>query len=279
MPERGRVTILVDDQVHDGGLLAEHGLAFWIELRGRRLLFDTGQGMVITHNAARLSIPLHRVDGVALSHGHYDHTGGLGQVMEASPRTEVYAHPAALGRKYAGDGTVREAGMPPAVREKLLEHREALTLVERPLELDGGLFLTGEIPRRTGYETTGGSFFADEDAREEDPLPDDLAVFFESGAGTVVLVGCAHAGVINTLQHIRELTQGRPIHAVVGGMHLAAASQERLDRTIADLRELGVKRIGPCHCTGAAATAELWSAFPDGCFPCGVGTRMEFKLP
>jgi len=168
--------------------------------------------------------------------------------------------------------------MPSPVREKLLDHRDTLTLVERPTERSGGLCLTGEIPRRTEYETTGGSFFSDEGGQRTDPLPDDLAIFFDSTAGTVVLVGCAHAGVVNTLQYVRELTEGRPIHAVVGGMHLAAASRDRMERTIAGLRELAVERIGPCHCTGAAATAELWNAFPGKCFPCGVGTRMEFEI-
>jgi 7,8-dihydropterin-6-yl-methyl-4-(beta-D-ribofuranosyl)aminobenzene 5'-phosphate synthase len=95
----------------------------------------------------------------------------------------------------------------------------------------------------------------------------------------VVLVGCAHAGVVNTLHHVRELTGGKPIHAVAGGMHLASASRERIVRTMADLRELGVERIGPCHCTGAAAIAGLWNTFPGQCSPCGVGTKLEFEIP
>jgi 7,8-dihydropterin-6-yl-methyl-4-(beta-D-ribofuranosyl)aminobenzene 5'-phosphate synthase len=173
---------------------------------------------------------------------------------------------------------MRDAGMPPPVRERVLDHREVLTLVDRPTEMCEGLFLTGEIPRRTEYETTGGPFFSDEGGQRTDPLPDDMAIFFDSHDGTVVLVGCAHAGVVNTLRYVRELTEGKPIHAVVGGMHLATASRDRMDRTIADLRELGIKRIGPCHCTGAAAIAGLWNAFPDPCFPCGVGVTMEFEI-
>ncbi len=281
MNDIARVTVLVDNRVQGTDLLAEHGLAFWVEIRGQHLLIDTGQGRVLLHNAQHLGIPLDRADTVVLSHGHYDHTGGLHQVLQAAPQAKVYAHPAVLGVKYGrkDDGTSIDIGMPSPSIAVLRERGEELIRTEGSADVGGGVFATGEIPCRTDYEDTGGAFFADRECQQADAILDDQAVFFESRSGTVVLLGCAHAGVINTLRHIRELTGSTSIHTVIGGMHLATASRNRMDRTIEDLRRLNVQRLGPAHCTGVAATAELWNAFPKMCFSCGVGLQMEFEIP
>jgi len=280
MNTTARITVLVENSVKGRGLLAEHGLALWIEIGGRRLLFDTGQGAVLLRNARRLGVPLEQAEAVILSHGHYDHTGGLTDVLRAAPRIQIYAHPAALEPKYGrnDDGTSRAIGIPSPAEHAVRAHTGDLRRTERPTEVHPGVFATGEIPRRTEYEDTGGPFFTDSACQKADPLVDDQALFFDSPRGTIVLLGCAHAGVINTLQYIRELTNGRSIHAVLGGMHLGAASRERMDRTIADLRKLDIERLGPAHCTGFAATAELWNEFPESRVPCPVGTSLEFAL-
>jgi len=281
MDENGRITVLVDDCVRGRDLLGEHGLAFWVEIRGRRLLFDTGQGVGLAHNAKLLGIRLESANAVVLSHGHYDHTGGLGHVLEVAPQAEIYVHPAALEPKYVrtDDGAVKEAGMPSAVRKAVDARPHSLIAVERPTEIVDGVFVTGEIPRRTEYESTGGAFFADSGGQHADPLPDDQAMFVESRHGTIVLLGCGHAGVINTLQYVRDLADGKSIHAVVGGMHLIKASRDRMERTVDSLCRMGVERLVPGHCTGTAATAELWSALPGRCDSCEVGTVVEFGIP
>jgi 7,8-dihydropterin-6-yl-methyl-4-(beta-D-ribofuranosyl)aminobenzene 5'-phosphate synthase len=142
-----------------------------------------------------------------------------------------------------------------------------------------GLTVTGTVPRNTDFEDTGGPFFLDAACTRPDPLVDDQAVFFESREGLVVLLGCAHSGVVNTLHYISELTGGKPIHAVLGGMHLVQASPQRLERTIESLRTWHTPLLAPGHCTGMAATAALWNAFPGRCATCHVGTRFEFDIP
>ena len=279
MTQEVRITVLVENTAEDADLLAEHGLAFWIDDGSQRILFDTGQGSVLLANAYRLGIDLSRLDAIVLSHGHYDHTGGLADALRGSRPGAVYTHPDALKPKFARnkDGTSRPIGMPEAARRALERHRDRLVLTEKPTALGAGLMLTGPVPRITDFEDTGGPFFLDASCRTPDPLLDDQAVFFPAAQGTVVLLGCAHAGVVNTLRYVRRLTDGCPIHAVLGGMHLLNASPDRLSRTIDALRELDIACLGPAHCTGRAATAALWHALPERSIPLHVGTRVEYE--
>jgi len=122
------------------------------------------------------------------------------------------------------------------------------------------------------FEDTGGPFYRDESCTEEDPLQDDQALYIETPAGTVVVLGCAHAGVVNTLDYIAELTHRDRIYAVLGGMHLVRATARRLEATVAALKRYGVQKVGPAHCTGMQAAVYLWSQLPGMCFECSVGS-------
>ncbi len=266
------ITVLVEDEAGDDGLRAEHGLCFHIERGGRRMLFDTGQGGVLADNARRMEISLDDTDIVVLSHGHYDHTGGLGVVLNAAGEIPVYAHPAAFEPKYSrsDSGNIREIGMPFGAKD--IGRRADIVYVEGPIEIADGCRATGPVPRETDFEDTGGPFFVDAECRNADDLVDDQAVFFAGARGTVVILGCAHAGVVNTLRYVRALTGGRKIDTVIGGMHLLRAGEERLGRTIDTFRRLAVRRLAPAHCTGRAAQMRIREAFPECWFSCPAGT-------
>ena len=268
-----RLTVLVENTAQGHGLLAEHGIAFWIEVGSRRVLFDAGQSEILAHNADLLGIDLGSADAVVLSHGHYDHTGGLGVALQDTGRRRVFAHPEVLSGKYVRnpDGSGRDIGIPASVRGMLRQTADMIP-ADAPLEVCAGLCVTGPIPRITDFEDIGGPFFKDTDCRQPDDLVDDQAAYLDTPAGTVVVLGCAHAGIVNTLTYIRELNHGRPAHTVIGGTHLVAADETRMSRTIGALREFGVERLFPVHCTGFAAAARLWEAFPGRVFSCPVGT-------
>jgi 7,8-dihydropterin-6-yl-methyl-4-(beta-D-ribofuranosyl)aminobenzene 5'-phosphate synthase len=278
MMAKTRITVLVENTAGGPGLLAEHGLSYWIKHNGQNILLDSGQGGVLANNAYRLGIPLREMDALVLSHGHYDHTGGAAEALKTNRPATVHAHPAAFTRKFIrnANGAAHDIGMPYPSQEAIRASRHQWIATDRPTVVFDGLTATGPVPRLTDFEDTGGPFFLDDGLTKPDPLEDDQSLFFDTAEGTVVLLGCAHSGIINTLRYTRQLTDSRPIRIVIGGMHLVRASAERIGRTIEELQRIGVEQLAPAHCTGMPATIALWSAFPGRCQPCPVGTRFEF---
>jgi 7,8-dihydropterin-6-yl-methyl-4-(beta-D-ribofuranosyl)aminobenzene 5'-phosphate synthase len=278
MSEPVTVTVLVENSVNARGLLAEHGLAFHVQVGQRSLLFDTGQSGLVAENARKLGVALDQVEAVALSHGHNDHTGGVRTVSQATPPARFFLHAASLDAKFAGnpDGTSRSIGIDGAIAAAIRNLGEAVTWTTQPTEIMDGVFVTGEILRPNRFEDTGGRFFLDAACTQPDGLLDDQALFFDTSEGVVVLLGCGHSGVVNTLEYVRQLTDSRPIHAVLGGMHLWAASDSRVAQTLAAFQRFDVQRLAPAHCTGQAAFAQLWTTFRGRCGSGSVGTRWVF---
>jgi 7,8-dihydropterin-6-yl-methyl-4-(beta-D-ribofuranosyl)aminobenzene 5'-phosphate synthase len=267
------LTILVENQSARPGVGAEHGFSALVETDGGAALFDAGASDLVVSNARALGADLSAVRAVALSHGHYDHGGGLAAAMkEVHPGARVCAHPAALERKYA----VRPGQSPSEIGLPEVPDRERLQLSAAPREILPGVLWLGEIPRSTDYEDTGGPFFLDPEGRRADPLPDDTSLLISTPSGPVLISGCAHSGIVNTVRHAAGLSGQGQFAAVLGGMHLGGASPRRVARTISDLAEFEIRAVGPAHCTGQAAAEAFAEAYGDSCRGCPAGTIMEF---
>lgn len=271
-----KITVLVENTPGGKGLLGEHGLSFLIEADERRILFDTGQGLALRHNAQTLGISLENLDAIVLSHGHYDHAGGLPTILEHSANTDLFLHPKAIAPKYSPRGNI---GSPIDNVKTLASHCRRLIWTETPTEIMPGVSVTGTIPRHHSLENTGGAFWHDCEHTEVDLLLDDQALYLQVSEGIVVILGCAHAGVINTLDYIAQIANTNKFYAVIGGMHLLRANEERLQATVETLTKYDVQIVGANHCTGMKAMTFLWHQLGDRCWDCRVGTELQFGNP
>jgi 7,8-dihydropterin-6-yl-methyl-4-(beta-D-ribofuranosyl)aminobenzene 5'-phosphate synthase len=242
------------DTLAETGYMPEFGLSLFLETNGRRILFDTGAGEALVPNAARMGIDLASVTDIILSHGHYDHTGGLTR-LDPPPQTPVY-----VGRDIVepcwslhDDGTKYRITMPPESQAVL--SRCDVYEIKAFTEISPGMFLTGPIPRESG-ENCGGHFFSDEACTMPNLISDEQAFLLASG---VLITGCCHAGIINTVEACRKVRPDIAIRTIVGGLHLRHASEERLERTASYLASLGLERLVLMHCTGENAAEYLRS--------------------
>lgn len=265
------------------GLRAEHGFSALVTVRrgpvSRSLLLDTGTTRDgLTANADRLGIDLSVVEAVVLSHGHYDHTGGLLDLADRCPGVPLVLHPGAWARRRIAVPGAQPRDLPTLDRAALEQARYDITERSGPTALlDGTVLVTGQIDRTTGYEQGMPFHQARHDgAWIPDPyLDDDQAVVVHlRGRGLVVLTGCGHAGAVNTVVHAQRLTGVDQVHALVGGLHLSGTAFEPvIEPTIAHLRALSPDLVVPAHCTGWKAQHRLAQVLPEAFVPNSVGTR------
>jgi 7,8-dihydropterin-6-yl-methyl-4-(beta-D-ribofuranosyl)aminobenzene 5'-phosphate synthase len=273
------ITCLVDNAAGRGSTLwGEHGLAFLIETEAGRVLLDTGQsGTVLLHNMGMLGLDPRMVDALAVSHAHYDHTGGLPALLEqVRPGLPLYAHSDLVQERFSRrQGKSTSIGMP--LTREALAAQTTLHLSDRPQEVCPGIWTTGEIaPRREPEGRSAHHVVKTPDGWAPDPYRDDMSLVVEVPAGLVLLCGCCHAGLLNTLAHVGR-TFDRPVVLIAGGTHLVSADAEHLQRvgeTVLALRS--VRRFCPNHCSGEGAFHALWLALgADVVRPCPAGTQLD----
>jgi 7,8-dihydropterin-6-yl-methyl-4-(beta-D-ribofuranosyl)aminobenzene 5'-phosphate synthase len=273
-----RITILCENSVGPiSGTLGEHGFSALIEpSQGEPLLFDTGQGLTLLHNARRMNRDLSAVGSVVLSHGHYDHCGGLLPLLKEYGSKRVHGHPGIFTPRFRlkDTGECYPIGMPQG-REEIEAAGGTFELSKDFREIAPGMFLTGEVPRVAPFETGDQGLYCDCTGQEIDTTPDDQSLLLETDRGLVVILGCCHAGLVNTLEHIAYLSGRRDIYAVIGGTHLGFCGQEQLEGTIAALKEWGVRKVAASHCTGFAASARLSREMPKEFQVAYVGFTLE----
>jgi 7,8-dihydropterin-6-yl-methyl-4-(beta-D-ribofuranosyl)aminobenzene 5'-phosphate synthase len=275
-----RITILCENLV--GRLVGsgEHGFSAFIETDQGNYLFDTGSGRSIVDNSLALDKDLRTVRKIFLSHGHYDHTGGLPEVLQLNGKVDVHAHPNIfLDRIAVLKEEDREIKRFIGIRYKkrYLESLGANFVFNTDFtEVEKGLFLTGEVPRQTNFEKTDPRLFSEMDgAMTNDLFLDDQSLILNTDKGIVLILGCAHSGMINIINHVINKMGKEKFHSILGGTHLDFLTPEQLEGSIKSLKRMEIGKIGVSHCTGMKAAFRLQQEFGDrfsyGC----VGSVLE----
>ena len=269
-----QITVLKDNTATRPGLSPGHGLAMLVEAGGRRVLFDTGPDESIVANAAALGLSLYPLDAIVLSHGHYDHTGGLAAVLGVAGPVKVVAHPGIFDRTFSGPapGELRAIGIPlPQGEYEALGAR--FELQELPVPLGDRLLTTGRVPPlHPGGQQRAGLWRNKGEAPHPDDFRDDCSLVARLAECTAVLTGCAHAGLANILCKSQTIVSDRPPRVLIGGLHMGWANDEEVARTAREVANLGVAILMPCHCTGERAMEVLAEHFPGKVVPIGAGT-------
>ncbi len=270
-----KLTVLCENTVKTfSSLIGEHGFSCHIETDKNKFLLDTGQGLGILRNAALLRKNFDDLDGIILSHGHWDHTGGLEKILEVSTPKKVYAHPDIFKIRYSEKEDGIKFGGIRQRREHLEISGAEFIFYTDFTEIAEGIYLTGEVPRKNDFEINpAAQYILDENGnRVPDSILDDNTVVLDSPKGLVVVLGCAHAGIINILDYI-SVKLNKSIYAVIGGTHLKPANEDRLRRTIKILKEYNIQHIGVSHCTGPEKSATLSNEFKDKFFFANAGVE------
>ncbi len=277
-----RVTVVVDNCVplgNDAPLRGELGLALLVEGGGRRFLLDTGQSSVVTHNLNLLGLSPESLDAIILSHGHFDHSGGLRDVLQnAHRRVPVYLHDTAFAVRHSvSHGTEHFVGIPYR-REQIEGWGGDLHCIRDPLQLLPNLWLSGSVPRQTSFETgdTHLVIAGPDGSMIQDAVDDDIALFVRLGDDLIVISGCTHSGLVNMVRHGLAVTGAQRLRGWIGGTHLGPASAEQQRQTLDELEKLAPKFIATSHCTGFAMMTRLQERFGDRFTPAFVGTTIEF---
>lgn len=277
-----KLTILCENTVEKAspfGLLGEYGFSCLIETDQGNYLFDTGGGLTISNNAERLGIDLKQLNAIILSHGHLDHTGGLKQVLEQTGPINVHAHPDLFSTRFSSHGAVPRDISIPWNRQDLESYGAIFHLSTAPVHLSQNIVLSGCVPKTNPFEGGDDKLTVPSATQctRHDPLEDDLSVFIQTGQGLVVLLGCAHSGLMNIMDHAQKVTGEQRIHAIIGGTHLMVGNAAQLQATMDRIAREEVAHIGASHCTGRQAMLALSTRFKERCFSATVGTTLQIQ--
>lgn len=278
-----RITTLVENGTFKRGLLAEWGLCVYIDADGKKILMDSGASPhAVTHNATALGVDLTKVDIMVLSHGHYDHTGGLTAVLQAiGKKMEIIAHPNIWDAKYVrkkDTGLYEYCGIP-FKRFELERLGAKFNPTAKPTWITDNVVASGEESMTTDFESPDEALCVKKDSQfVRDPLADDQSIYIKTNLGLLVVAGCAHRGIVNVVRHACEVTGIDSIYLVVGGTHLYPASDAQLEKTIDAFKKLRIKWIGVSHCTGMKQSVRLAQEFGARFFFNNTGTVIDFPL-
>lgn len=272
-----KATILVDNVISPGSgpYLAEHGFSALLELEGKKILLDAGQSGIVVHNLAVLGLHCNDLDAIVLSHGHYDHTGGLAQVLKQRHKPiPVFAHAELFSPHYAKkDSDSQYVGIP-YIKTHLTSLGVEWNFLEGPTEIFPRLWFSGSIPRLTSFETGDGKLVSVDPCgcMVQDTVVDDSSLYYASPQGLIVISGCAHSGLVNIVQFGKQVTGLTQLSGWIGGTHLGPVATEQWERTIEFVAEQQPHFLATSHCTGFAKMARFQQRLPEQFIPAFVGT-------
>ncbi|MBI9063974.1 MAG: MBL fold metallo-hydrolase [Marinilabiliaceae bacterium] len=246
-----KLSILTENTA-GGKFKAEHGLSYLIEYDEQKILFDTGHSDVFIKNASQLGIDIQSaVDTVVLSHGHWDHGDGLRYIENKT----LITHPGAFIKRYRRNGQ-QNIGL--AISNDELGKKFNVITTSNPYSITPNIIYLGSIPRDNNFEAQSTSFV--DEKQKDDFVPDDSALAIKYNNELVLISGCAHAGICNTIEYAKKVSGLTRIKAVIGGFHLKSANKQT-NKTIDYLRSNSVELLYPSHCTELPALAAFYNAF------------------
>lgn len=240
-----KITTLIENHGNpEAGLAGEHGLSLLLEADGKKILFDTGQTGEFVKNAQKLSINLQDLDMVFLSHGHYDHTGGVPALIENGYQGKIYAGTGFFGKKYKklSDGTMKYNGNP------FPEEQYNISMIGKDMQrITEHVILFQNFQRQTSFEQLNSKFYLENE--KIDKFADEICLGIETDKGTILLVGCSHVGIVNIMLTVKKRIK-KPMIGIVGGTHLVEAGKEQLEATIQAFKQEPLDFLAVSHCTG-----------------------------
>lgn len=268
-----KITILVENYA-DSLPFSEWGFSAFIELGEKKYLFDTGySGSSLIANAKTSGINLKNINGIILSHGHYDHTGGLKEVLEETGAKEIITHPAVFHKKYTITNKNKVYGGIKYTKEYLEDVLGAsFNFQEKFYKISEKIYMTGEVPITNDFEKIPQQFQIKVSDNEyvPDTFLDDNSIIINTDKGLVIIFGCAHRGIVNIMNYAKEKLNNK-IRAIIGGTHLIGASEDHFNYVINYLKNENISLIAPGHCTGMDKIYQIKSHFPNETNPAFCG--------
>lgn len=286
-----KIQILMENKTYRDGLVAEHGLSLLIETANRRILFDAGASSLLMHNMKQLDVDPETVDAVVISHGHFDHTGGLPAFLAANSKAKVYIHKEAF-HHFFGEEEGKLDKITCGIRWNPTEHaavKKRAILTDGPLWLDDDTVISGTIPVASDFIPTEPFYIKEEDGslRQDDMAHEQfLAIRDRDADGIHLIAGCSHTGTLSAIRYAAKLFPGEPILSLTGGFHMYSTTEERRQKAIDELVGIGGEVpatmecpgiLVPLHCTGIKALCELRKRIDDRCLMAGAGDKLELK--
>lgn len=269
-----KIRILTENTVYRRGLFGEHGLSLLIEANGKKILFDTGQSDVYIKNAKKLKEDLSDLDGIVLSHGHYDHCGGMEFFPQMEQCPPLYVREGAFQDKcHCKAGKYEIIG----IDWQQEDYPGEIIETGNRYDLGDGFTLIGNIGYETDFEPMPDGFFIVLDGMDAIPdlMSDEQLLVVETEKGLSLFMGCSHMGVINCIKRVQKEFPGKRIHSILAGMHLKAVPKSRIERTIEELQKMDFDYLIPVHCTGLSAIVQMKQALGDRCLLAEAGKKFE----